>query len=147
MKKLIGIFAVCTLALSFMLVNTARSEDVIKIGHMRPLTGPMAQMSQEMVRAFDWAFEQVGYQVAGKKIEIIVQDSEASAEKAIDVARKMVEKDKVALIVNGELKHRGTPTEVIRAEYISAAYRTPVEVVPHPVTGAPIIFPQGALDQ
>lgn len=55
--------------------------------------------------------------------------------------------DKVALIVNGELKHLGTPAEVIRTEHISAAYRTPVEVVPHPITGAPIIFPQGVLDQ
>jgi len=55
--------------------------------------------------------------------------------------------DKVALIVNGKLKCLGTPAEVIRTENISAAYRTPVEVVPHPVTGAPIIFPQGALDR
>ena len=55
--------------------------------------------------------------------------------------------DKVALVVNGKLKRLGTPTEVIRAKYISAAYRTPVEVVPHPVTGAPIIFPRGTLDQ
>jgi len=55
--------------------------------------------------------------------------------------------DKVALLVDGELRHLGTPQEVIRAEHISAAYRTPVEVVPHPVTGAPIIFPQGMLDQ
>ena len=54
--------------------------------------------------------------------------------------------DKVALLVNGELWCVGTPQEVIRAEHISAAYRTPVEVVPHPVTGAPIIFPQGMLD-
>jgi len=52
--------------------------------------------------------------------------------------------DKVALLVSGKLKALGTPAEVIRAEYISAAYRTPVEVVPHPVTGAPIIFPRGA---
>jgi iron complex transport system ATP-binding protein len=54
--------------------------------------------------------------------------------------------DKVALLVNGELKKVGTPQEVIRAEHISAAYRTPVEVVPHPVTGAPIIFPQEMLE-
>jgi branched-chain amino acid transport system substrate-binding protein len=59
----------------------------------------MAQMSQEKVRSFDWAFERIGYQVAGKKIEIIVGDSQANPEKAIDAARKMVEKDKVALIV------------------------------------------------
>jgi iron complex transport system ATP-binding protein len=55
--------------------------------------------------------------------------------------------DKVALIVNGRLKRLGTPEEVIRAENISAAYRTPVEVVPHPVTGAPIIFPQESLEK
>lgn len=55
--------------------------------------------------------------------------------------------DKVALLVNGELRSLGTPKEVIRAEQISAAYHTPVEIVPHPVTGAPIVFPQGMLDQ
>ncbi len=54
--------------------------------------------------------------------------------------------DKVALLVNGELKRFGTPQEVIRAEVISEAYRTPVEIVSHPVTGAPIIFPQGVLN-
>jgi iron complex transport system ATP-binding protein len=55
--------------------------------------------------------------------------------------------DKVALIVDGELRCTGTPAEVIRTEQISAAYRTAVEVVSHPVSGAPIIFPQGALDR
>ena len=54
--------------------------------------------------------------------------------------------DKVALLVDGELKCLGTPPEVIRAGQISAAYRTPVEVVPHPVTGAPIVFPREMLD-
>ena len=55
--------------------------------------------------------------------------------------------DKVALLVNGELQCLGTPQEVIRAEQISTAYQTPVEIISHPVTGAPIIFPQGMLDQ
>ena len=55
--------------------------------------------------------------------------------------------DKVALLVNGELRSLGTPQEVIQAANISAAYRTPVEVVPHPVTGAPLIFPQQTLEQ
>ena len=55
--------------------------------------------------------------------------------------------DKVALLVDGELITFGTPQEVICAENISEAYQTPVEIIAHPVTGAPIIFPQGALDQ
>jgi ABC-type cobalamin/Fe3+-siderophores transport system ATPase subunit len=53
--------------------------------------------------------------------------------------------DKVALLVNGELKHFGTPQEVIQADHISDAYQTPVEIVAHPITGAPLIFPQGIL--
>lgn len=55
--------------------------------------------------------------------------------------------DRVALLVDGKLKGLGTPHEVIRADQITAAYHTPVEIVSHPVTGAPIIFPQGILDQ
>lgn len=55
--------------------------------------------------------------------------------------------DKVALLVNGRLICSGSPQEVIRADYISEAYQTPVEIVSHPVTGAPIIFPQGILNQ
>jgi len=55
--------------------------------------------------------------------------------------------DKVALLVNGEMKQFGTPQEVIRAEHISVAYQTPVEIVSHPVTGAPIIFPKDILNR
>jgi len=54
--------------------------------------------------------------------------------------------DKVALLVNGELRSLGTPQEVICAEQISVAYHTLVDVVPHPVTGAPIIFPREMLE-
>ena len=52
-----GAIVVFTLVFNFMVLNAAIAEEVIKIGHMPPLTGPMAQMSQEMVRSFDWAFE------------------------------------------------------------------------------------------
>jgi len=55
--------------------------------------------------------------------------------------------DKVALIVHGRIQIMGQPGQVIRAEHISAAYQTPVDIVYHPVTGAPLIFPHGAMDQ
>ncbi|MBT3336469.1 MAG: ABC transporter ATP-binding protein [Anaerolineae bacterium] len=53
--------------------------------------------------------------------------------------------DKVALLVDGKLEALGTSQEVLTAEKISAAYRTPVDVVPHPISGVPIIFP-GSVD-
>jgi len=52
-----------------------------------------------MVKAAQLAFEEAGYLVAGKKIEIIVEDDASKAEVAIDKARKLVEQDKVALII------------------------------------------------
>jgi ABC-type hemin transport system ATPase subunit len=36
---------------------------------------------------------------------------------------------------------------VITQETISVAYQTPVEIIHHPETGAPIIFPQGIFSQ
>ena len=51
--------------------------------------------------------------------------------------------DKVALLVSGVLTEFGTPEEVLSTKNISEAYQTPVEIVAHPETGAPIIFPKG----
>jgi branched-chain amino acid transport system substrate-binding protein len=79
--------------------SAAATGGVIKIGHLRPMTGSMAIVSQEMTAAFNWAFERVNYQVAGKTIQIIEGDSQGDPEKAIDAAKKLVENDHVALIV------------------------------------------------
>ena len=54
--------------------------------------------------------------------------------------------DKVALFMDGQVISVGSPEEVIHADTISKAYQTQVEIVSHPVTGAPIIFPAGMLD-
>jgi iron complex transport system ATP-binding protein len=55
--------------------------------------------------------------------------------------------DRIALLVGGKLEVVGTPQEVITQERISGAYQTPVEIIYHPETGAPIIFPQGIVPQ
>lgn len=79
--------------------TTVASSGVIKIGHIRPRSGPLAVASAEMIKGFNFALEQAGYQVAGKKIEVIEGDSKGDAATAVDVARKMVERDGVAMIV------------------------------------------------
>jgi len=71
----------------------------VKIGEIRSLTGNLAMSSELMNDAFDLAFSQIGYQVANKNIEIIIGDSKGDPTTAVDVARKMVEQDKVDVIV------------------------------------------------
>jgi len=49
--------------------------------------------------------------------------------------------DRVALLVNGEIKAAGSPRQVLTQEIISEAYHLPVEVVPHPFADVPLVLP------
>ncbi len=49
--------------------------------------------------------------------------------------------DRVALMVGGQIQALGPAAEVLTADRLSAAYGTPVEVIPHPDTRAPLVFP------
>jgi branched-chain amino acid transport system substrate-binding protein len=71
----------------------------VKIGHLRSLTGPVAITNDKMVKGFDLAMALANYEIAGRKVEVIVEDDAAKAEIAVDKARKFIEKDKVDMIV------------------------------------------------
>ncbi len=51
--------------------------------------------------------------------------------------------DRVALLVNGELRAVGTPTEVLTPAHLAAAYGLPVQVIAHPTYGTPLVLPDG----
>lgn len=53
--------------------------------------------------------------------------------------------DRLALLVEGQLMASGAPREVLTRENIQYAYETEVEIVPHPVSGQPVIFPSELL--
>ena len=71
----------------------------IKIGVMYPLTGPLAMTGDLLVTGAMFGFEEAGYEVAGRKIEVIVEDSGAQPAMAVDKARKLVEFDKVCMVI------------------------------------------------
>ncbi|MCX6034560.1 MAG: ABC transporter ATP-binding protein [Chloroflexi bacterium] len=49
--------------------------------------------------------------------------------------------DRVALLVDGEIKAMGTPQQVLTPELISMAYHLPVQVIPHPFADVPLVLP------
>jgi ABC-type cobalamin/Fe3+-siderophores transport system ATPase subunit len=51
--------------------------------------------------------------------------------------------DQVALLVNGRIHTTGTPQEVLTEENLSRVYNVPVNVVPHPEYGTPLVLPDG----
>ncbi|MFI1012530.1 heme ABC transporter ATP-binding protein [Streptomyces sp. NPDC020965] len=50
--------------------------------------------------------------------------------------------DRVAVLHEGRLAAEGEPTEIFRDELLSQVYRQPVEVFPHPRSGAPVVLPR-----
>jgi branched-chain amino acid transport system substrate-binding protein len=76
----------------------AVAQGPIKIGFMAPLSGPAAQAGKDMYSGCEMFWEENGWQVAGRKIEVILEDSEANPKAALTKARKLVETDKVHVL-------------------------------------------------
>ncbi|MET0773751.1 MAG: heme ABC transporter ATP-binding protein [Candidatus Limnocylindrales bacterium] len=61
---------------------------------------------------------------------------------AHDLALAAAWADRIVVLEGGRLVADGSPRDVLTEELLSRVYRTPVEVFPHPTTGAPIILPR-----
>ena len=61
---------------------------------------------------------------------------------AHDLALAAAWADRVVMLERGLLVADGPPRAVLTEEILTRVYRTPVEVIPHPTTGAPIILPR-----
>src|SRR5881409_3711068 len=74
-------------------------QQVVKIGLLATLEGPFAAGGQDGMRGAELAVKQRGGMVAGKKIEIIKASSDAKPDVAVNATRKLVEQDKVQIMV------------------------------------------------
>ncbi len=79
----------------------------IKIGLLLDLTGPIGPGGIDMQKGIMLAREKLGDTVAGKKIEFVVEDNASDAGISVDKAKKLVETDKVAMII-GPINGGGT---------------------------------------
>src|SRR6185369_655986 len=71
----------------------------VKIGLLATLEGPFAAGGQDGMRGAELAVKQRNGVVAGRKIEIIKASSDAKPDVAVNATRKLVEQDKVDIMV------------------------------------------------
>ena len=90
--------AFCALSMSSPALGQQKSEPV-KIGILLPLTGALLKQGPLSEEGVKMALEDANYEVAGRKIELIVEDSATDPTTALDKTRKLVERDKVAAII------------------------------------------------
>ncbi len=79
--------------------GAASAADKIKIGMMATLEGTYTVLGQDGQRGFQVALKNAGYKAGGRDIEVIVGATDASPESALRAARKLVEQDKVDIII------------------------------------------------
>src|SRR5665811_118765 len=79
--------------------TTTAAAGTIKIGALLDFTGPIADLGPMFEMGIKLALEEVNYTVAGKKIELIVEDSATSVDTAVLKAKKLVEQDGVKIII------------------------------------------------
>ena len=88
----------------------------IKIGFMAPYVGVYAKPGKDMDNGFKLYLEEIKHQVAGRKIQVITEDTEAKPEIGPIKARKLVEKDKVNLLAG--IIHSGVAYSI--RDYVDA---------------------------
>jgi branched-chain amino acid transport system substrate-binding protein len=58
----------------FVPTATVAQSGAIKIGMLAPLTGPFAQIGKDMVNGTELYLDEIGRQMSGRKVELIVED-------------------------------------------------------------------------
>jgi branched-chain amino acid transport system substrate-binding protein len=95
-KALLATVATVALVVS---AGAATAQEKLKIGVMATLTGFLTSGGEDSIRGLQLAVKQAGNKIAGKEIELIITSTDASPDSALRAARKLVEQDKVNLII------------------------------------------------
>lgn len=79
--------------------GAAQAQDKIKIGVLATLEGALTTLGEDAIRGMEVAMKQSGAKAGGKTIEVITFPTNASPDSAIRGARKLVEQDKVDILI------------------------------------------------
>jgi len=77
----------------------AQAQETIRMGALATLEGAFTVMGQDGMRGVELALKERNYMVAGKKIELVKGSSSGRPDSAVSAARKLVEQDKVQILV------------------------------------------------
>jgi branched-chain amino acid transport system substrate-binding protein len=108
-RKAVVSVLVALVAIAVLATGTAwaQSKEPIKIGFLAPMTGGAAQIGKDMVNGLTMWLEENGNQIAGRKVEVIVEDTQGQPNIALTKLAKLVENDRVQVLAGGLFAHVG----------------------------------------
>lgn len=95
-KALMAAVAACSLLAASAVAN---AQEKLKIGVMATLSGALTSGGEDGVRGVQIAAKELGNKLGGREFELIVTATDASPDSALRAARKLVEQDKVQIII------------------------------------------------
>ena len=107
-KKLLSLVGSICLTLILVLIWVAvpfgtgcapKVEEPIKIGAILCLTGVVAELGPKFQAGIELALEEANYEVAGRPIQLIVEDSATDVTTAVEKFKKLVDRDKVHVVI------------------------------------------------
>jgi branched-chain amino acid transport system substrate-binding protein len=100
MNLQIGTLRATVLALSLAGIGmSAQAQEVIKVGVLATLEGALAVSGQDGMRGMELAMKEHNFSAGGKKIEVVRASSNGKPDVAVNAARKLVEQDKVQILI------------------------------------------------
>ena len=100
MKRFFRLLLIClSMVLCVGSTSIIMAQDVIKIGALATLEGAFTVLGQDGIRGLKLALNEYNNTAGGKKIELIIMSSDATPDSAIRAAKKLVEHDKVDLVI------------------------------------------------
>jgi branched-chain amino acid transport system substrate-binding protein len=89
------------LAIVALCIAPALAADTIKVGAILAVTGPASFLGAPEAKTLEMLTEELNAKggIGGKKIQLIIKDSQASPEKAISFAKQLIEEEKVFAII------------------------------------------------
>lgn len=143
MKKIFALLLAITMSVSLLAGcgGGSSESDTIKIGYVNPTTGPLAGNGEGV----NWIVDQIetyvndtlgGIEVDGgkKKVDVIVYDSQSDSTTCTEMAQKLVEEDKVDMLIAIQ-----TPETVIPVTQVAERFGVPcvaIQAPVNPVAGA-----------
>ena len=79
--------------------SSPTSKAPIKIGWIGPLSGVSAEDGAKVLRGTKLAFEEVKWEIAGRKIELLVEDSPMDPSVALAKLKKLYHDDKIDILI------------------------------------------------
>ncbi len=91
---------VSTVAVAAMFASgAAGAAEKLKIGVLATLEGTYTVLGEDGIRGFEIAMKQAKGMAAGREIEVIIGSTDASPDSALRAVRKVVEQDKVDIVI------------------------------------------------